>query len=431
LFAVQNEILSLSQGEAKHIRDYVYRVEKLSGNIHKNRDSLFAIAFIKGMGNEERHQRVTFDLQDCPNCSFLNPLTVVKFSFQEIGEPDLFHPTHKSVKTAASRSPLYSLPVIPQVNTLAVTDVPRVTTQQPALLASMTQKQFNNVMSSYETTMRRSSRIPYIPSGGTGNNWTINARITCFNSRLRRHYSDMCTNSALSIYEEQQIRGRLSREREQSEADYRASERHLDSPLSGSNAIEVIPHTFLQRPVIVQTAKTLVSMPAVSCIRSCKVSNRDLENACIVASQIPAVRTIFESAVAENRARVEDRDSASVTGRRAPEALRRFGELTDNIGPRRSLRSSNNPLVYGRSSELDPRVEQQISRASSNLQIESPTEIADNLEESRDDETEILRRATLQARKGKAKVEIAPINWMKGQIPLSASPWYRSERILA
>jgi len=279
--------------------------------------------------------------------------------------------------------------------------------------------------------MRRSSRIPYIPSSGTRNNGTINARITCFNSRLRRQYSDMCTNSALSIYEEQQIRGRLSRERAQSEAGYRASERHQDSPLSGSNAIEVIPHTFLQRPVIVQTAKTLVSMPAVSCIRSCKVSNHDLENACIVASQIPAVRTIFENAVAENRARVEDGDSASVTGRRAPKALRRFGELTDNIGPRTSLRSSNNPLVYGQSSELDPLVEQQVSRASSNLQIESPTEIADNLEESRDDETEILLPATLQARKGKAKVEIAPINWMKGQIPLSASPWYRSERILA
>ena len=111
------------------------------------------------MGNEERHQRVTFDLQDCPNCSFLNPLTDVKFSFQEIGEPDLFQPTHKSVKTAASRSPLYSLPVIPQVNTLAVTDVPRVTTQQPALLASMTQKQFNNVMSSYQTTHQQKKRL--------------------------------------------------------------------------------------------------------------------------------------------------------------------------------------------------------------------------------------------------------------------------------
>jgi len=90
-----------------------------------------------------------------------------------------------------------------------------------------------------------------------------------------------------------------------------------------------------------------MSMLAVSCIRSCKVSSRDLENACIVASQIPAVRTIFENAMAEKRARVEDSDLESVTGRRAPKALMRFGELSDNSGPRRSLRSTNNPLAYG------------------------------------------------------------------------------------
>ena len=67
LFAVQNEMLSLSQGEAEHIRDYVYRVEKVSRKIPKNMDSLFAIAFIKGMGNQERRQCVTFDLKDSPN----------------------------------------------------------------------------------------------------------------------------------------------------------------------------------------------------------------------------------------------------------------------------------------------------------------------------------------------------------------------------
>jgi len=39
--------------------------------------------------------------------------------------------------------------------------------------------------------------------------------------------------------------------------------------------------------------------------------------------------------------------------------------------------------------------------------------------EHRDDEAEILPPATLQARKGKEKIEIAPINWMKGQIPFT------------
>jgi len=150
----------------------------------------------------------------------LKALTVVKFSFQEIGEPDPFQPTHKTVKTKALPSPLYSPPVIQQVNTLAVTDVPRMTADQPALPASMTQEQFNTFMSSYESTMRRGSRIPYIPSGSSGNNRIINPRITCFTCGLRGHYADMCTNSPVSSYEQQQIRERLRHEREQSEADY-------------------------------------------------------------------------------------------------------------------------------------------------------------------------------------------------------------------
>lgn len=56
LFAVQNEMLSLHQNENEHIRDYVHRVEKLSRKIPRDMDSLFAIAFIKGMLDQERRQ---------------------------------------------------------------------------------------------------------------------------------------------------------------------------------------------------------------------------------------------------------------------------------------------------------------------------------------------------------------------------------------
>jgi len=90
LLAMQNEMLSLMQGEMEHIWEYVHRVEKLSRNIPKDMDSLFAITFIKGMRDQERRQRVTFDLKDTPNFSFFKALTVVKFSFQEIGKPDPF-----------------------------------------------------------------------------------------------------------------------------------------------------------------------------------------------------------------------------------------------------------------------------------------------------------------------------------------------------
>jgi len=56
LFAVQNEMLSLLQGEGEHIRDYAHRVEMLSRMIPRDMDSLFAIAFVKGMRDQERKQ---------------------------------------------------------------------------------------------------------------------------------------------------------------------------------------------------------------------------------------------------------------------------------------------------------------------------------------------------------------------------------------
>ncbi|KAG0134397.1 hypothetical protein HOY82DRAFT_602671 [Tuber indicum] len=54
LFAVQNEMLSLQQREAEHISEHLHRVEKLSRKVPKVMDSLFAIAFIQGMQDQER-----------------------------------------------------------------------------------------------------------------------------------------------------------------------------------------------------------------------------------------------------------------------------------------------------------------------------------------------------------------------------------------
>ena len=113
LFAMQNEMLFLLQGEKEHIRDYVHRVEKLSRKIPKDMDSLFAIAFIKGMWNQERRQRVTFDLKDSPNFSFFKGFTVVKFSFQEIGEPDPFRPNQNVKEPEQPLMSLYSSPMMP------------------------------------------------------------------------------------------------------------------------------------------------------------------------------------------------------------------------------------------------------------------------------------------------------------------------------
>jgi len=47
-------MLLLEHSESENIREYVYRVAKLSQKIPKEMDSLFGIAFVKGLRDQER-----------------------------------------------------------------------------------------------------------------------------------------------------------------------------------------------------------------------------------------------------------------------------------------------------------------------------------------------------------------------------------------
>ena len=249
LFAVQNEMLSLHQNDNEHITDYVHRVEKLSRKIPRDMDSLFAIAFIKGMQDQERRQRVTFDLKDSHNFSFVKALSVVKFSFQEIGEPDPFRPHQKAKEQEPPSSSLYAAPVYPPVNTVGKANFSPLAPANPSVLPPLTQEQFNTFMNAYEASIGRLPRNQYGGQGSFGSTRRSNPRITCFNCGIRGYYSDGCPNQPLTAYEQQQVRDRVRREREQSEQEFRPSERRLEpSPLSGANTVEVTPRTILPRP---------------------------------------------------------------------------------------------------------------------------------------------------------------------------------------
>ena len=341
LFALQNEMLSLAQGESEHIRDYVYRVEKLSRKIPKEMDPLFAIAFVKGMRDQERKQRVTFDLKDSPNFSFLKALTVVKFSFQEIGEPDPFRPDHQSHDVLPTSVPLYTSPAISQVNTISKADVVQLPSGNVQQSPALKQEQFNTFMFAYEALVGRVPRQPYVPAAAGSTNHRGNARgnprVTCFNCGIRGHYADTCTNQSLSAFEQQEIRERIRREREANHSDYRPIGNQQEVPLTGANSAEIIQRTVLPRPTAeTRTTGAMVS-PPVACVRSCHVSQSDLGNACIVAARIPGVRTIFENALEEKRARVEEGDSESLSGGRAPKIIRRSGDIRESSQLRRSL----------------------------------------------------------------------------------------------
>ena len=113
---------------------------------------------------------------------------------------------------------LYSSPMMPQVNSVPVTDIPNPALANGISSLIITQKQFNAFMSSYEATMRRGTRYlqGYSQPQASMASCGINPRVTCFNCGTRGHYyEDLCTNPPVSSYEQQEIRKRLRREREQ------------------------------------------------------------------------------------------------------------------------------------------------------------------------------------------------------------------------
>ncbi|KAG0124171.1 hypothetical protein HOY82DRAFT_618235 [Tuber indicum] len=184
------------------------------------------------------------------------------------------------------------------------------------LPASMTQEQFDAFMSSYEERRNRGSRIGL--GGQFGGSRRPSPRITCFNCGLRGHYSDACNNPPISTFEQQRIRDAARYEREQREHEfgYCGTDRTQLPPLTGANTTEVSPRSMIPPQVLESPGGENNRVKAVSCVQSCRVTRRDLGNACVVLVRIPAVRTVFENALAEKRARLDDNDSESGRGPR-------------------------------------------------------------------------------------------------------------------
>lgn len=168
----------------------------------------------------------------------------------------------------------------------------------------------------------------------------------------------------------------------------------------------------LPRPGNDKQAAGSSSSPAVSCIRSCQVSPRDLGNASVVAAQIPAVRTIFLNALAEKRARAEESNMDTLAERRASKAPRRVIDGGESSKLRRSLRHSYNQQPQGGTTELELVVEIEVPHPRDPEEFPEFHEIADELDNR---ELEQLQTTAQRTGKGKSKVEAAPINWMKGQ----------------
>ena len=212
---------------------------------------------------------------------------MVKFSFQEIGEPDPFLPSQPSREMLGSLAPLYSAPVLSTVNAVSKTDIASASAGNVPAALTLTQEQFKAYMATYETTMGRMARCQASSPGYQPRNRRTNPPVTCFNCGKRGHYSDTCINQPLTSYEQQEIRERIWKERELNHEDYHHPEPIQPPPLSGSNAIAITQRSIIPRPNNELPKPSTVGPVPVSCLRSCSVSQGDFGIACVVAAKFP------------------------------------------------------------------------------------------------------------------------------------------------
>ena len=140
-----------------------------------------------------------------------------------------------------------------------------------------------------------------------------------------------------------------------------------------------------------------------------------------MAARIPAVRTIFENALVEKRARVDEGNSESISGQRAPKVVRRLAEAGESSRLRRSLRATNNPLAHRKGPEISAVAEEDAEEEDT-IVVSPPEDIMsviDDLEEIQTPTAGRFQPVVPQPRRLKAKIETVPINWMKGETPFT------------
>ena len=83
-FNIQNELMCLSQKPGQPIVDYVREAEILSERVPADMNDMLAMAFIRGLAEQESGRRISYHLRDTPEFMFATALRMVRAWYQDI-----------------------------------------------------------------------------------------------------------------------------------------------------------------------------------------------------------------------------------------------------------------------------------------------------------------------------------------------------------
>ena len=453
-FNLQNELMLLQQKHGQSIAEYSFEAEALSKRVPKEMDSMLAIAFIRGLAEQESRRRVSYDLRDIPDYTFSKAVHLVKSWYQEIGVTDPFNANSVGLgnNQAAPAAPMYALPG----KGMAVATKERMTSG-PGQPSGSIQEAFNqmmvNFMDSMKADFRQSPhRTPGVTNAASGavqvpgpeekreiSGRTGSSTVVCFNCGGTGHISTVCKNPPLSYAEQKRVRDESRAERD---ARVGAS---TNSGVNNRGSATTVERTqYRAQPAIpvrvVATTADLglggwiteidpedgnrqVSGNSVSCVRVVSVApdKRIVGQACATLMRMPAVAAIFENAMVDKRVRVED-DDYELLGRSAKQP-RTQGPTTRSsttaghggrpqVSPQVMMDTSPEP---DSDSEEDVPIVLRPAQPGERIEIPATREPQSTPMQQAERSTARPDNVTKGKHLARAEKSIPPINWMRGQ----------------
>ena len=103
--------MCLQQKKGQSIVDYVHETEKLSERVPTDMNDMLAMAFIRGLHDQESRRRISYDLRDTPEFTFSKAVHMVKSWYQEIEVPDPFNRFGVGFRDSSKvQTPIYATP---------------------------------------------------------------------------------------------------------------------------------------------------------------------------------------------------------------------------------------------------------------------------------------------------------------------------------
>ena len=425
-FNIQNELMCLQQKRRQPIAEYVREAEVLSERVPTDMNDMLAMAFIRGLSDQESRRRMSYDLRDTPEFTFAKALHMVKAWYQEIGVPDPFNrfSTAHSSQPPAIANPIYA---VPASGVVAAQGEVNNASGGGGQAKNPMQEAFNQMMLNFMGSMKADFQltphrtpgvISAIGGGAVGNAGAQRGGsaggaptgLICYNCQKPGHYASQCKSPSTRNTDNKGSKEgtsnsvHVAKTTGVGESDSNAGRNHNASRSMEAGQVNRVTEV-LEDELSPVSCVIVVSVAADKSI---------VGAACSTLMRMPAVAAIFEKAMVDKRVRVEDDEYEQPTrGPKHPRIERPTTRSGGTAGP------SNRPppqVLTDSSPEPESSDDEEAIVLKPSIQepgpMETPPQTQDPVQGSMPKGPAITKKGITVKSMYKP---VPPINWMRGQ----------------